>query len=401
MIYIGDKELKQRYIGDNEVSKVYIGEDLVWEAVPPYLTFSSSSSFTLATKNARKNWDGTLEYSNDAQVWTVWDGTTSLSALNDGNKYSLFLRGTGNSVVTGNTVVSGIFTKQFVINGTAVSCSGNIETLLDYASVSRRIHPTMGAYCFMGLFYKCTALISAPDLLSVRLPETCYRSMFEGCTSLVLPPKMLAFSLAPYCCSRMFYGCNSLTTAPFLPALTMDSFCYSAMFMDCTSLVSAPLLRSTALAPYCYGSMFSGCANLTNVQADLPATILQNGCYTGMFKDCTSLQTPPSIYATVLAQRCCMAMFSGCSELQALPKLFAKQLESACYFEMFKKCTKIKLSKTLTGNYSTEYRIPYSNSIDDGSIAESALYEMFAETGGTFTDTPSINTIYYTSNKVI
>ena len=396
MIYIGDKELKQRCVGDDEVLKVYIGEELVWEAEPshpPYLTFSSPSSFTLATQNASKNWDGTLEYSNDAQVWTVWDGTTSLPALNDGNKYSLFLRGIGNSVI------SGTVTKSFVINGTAVSCSGNIETLLDYASVAKRIHPTMGEDCFKGLFNECIALISAPDLLSVSLSKNCYRSMFEGCTSLVLPPKMLAFSLAPYCCTDMFYGCNSLTTAPFLPALTMEPFCYYGMFNGCTSLVSAPLLRSTALAQSCYTAMFNRCANLTNVQADLPATILQEGCYAWMYMDCTSLQTPPSIYATVLAQRCCLEMFSGCSELQALPKLFAEQLELNCYRKMFDKCTKIKLSKTLTGNYSTEYRIPYNS--NDGSIAESALNGMFAETGGTFTGTPEINTIYYTSNEVV
>lgn len=396
MIYVGNNELKRRFVGDDEVLKVYIGEELVWEAEPshpPYLTFSSPSSFTLATQNASKNWDGTLEYSNDAQVWTVWDGTTSLPALNDGNKYSLFLRGTGNSVV------SGTLTKSFIINGTAVSCSGNIETLLDYASVARRIHPTMGADCFRGLFLECTALISASDLLSVSLSENCYRSMFEGCTSLVLPPKMLAISLAPYCCTSMFYGCNSLTTAPFLPALTMEPFCYYEMFGGCTSLVSTPLLRSTALAPSCYGSMFNGCVNLTNVQADLPATILSEDCYAWMFKDCTSLQTPPSIYATVLAQRCCLEMFSGCSELQALPKLFAEQLEFDCYNKMFNKCTKIKLSKTLTGNYSTEYRIPYGS--NDGSTANRALFRMFTETGGTFTGTPGINTIYYTNNEVI
>jgi len=146
--------------------------------------------------------------------------------------------------------------------------------------------------------------------------------------------------------------------------------------------------------------MFNRCANLTNVQADLPATILQEGCYAWMYMDCTSLQTPPSIYATVLAQRCCLEMFSGCSELQALPKLFAEQLELNCYRKMFNKCTKIKLSKTLTGNYSTEYRIPYNS--NDGPIdVGSALNGMFAETGGTFTGTPGINTIYYTSNEVV
>ena len=65
---------------------------------------------------------------------------------------------------------------------------------------------------------------------------------------------------------------------------------------------------------------------------------------------------------------------------------------------MFKGCTKIKLSRSQTGEYPTEYRIPTSGT---GTIALDALTEMFMDTGGTFTGTPNINTTYYTSNTVV
>ena len=65
---------------------------------------------------------------------------------------------------------------------------------------------------------------------------------------------------------------------------------------------------------------------------------------------------------------------------------------------MFYGCRLIKLSTTQTGEYQTPYRIPKSGT---GTTATGALTEMFANTGGTFTGTPSINTTYYTSNTVV
>ena len=67
----------------------------------PYLTFRSPSSFTLKVNDATKHWDGTLEYSTDASTWSTWDGTTTLSSATSDNKDILYLRGTGNTVITG------------------------------------------------------------------------------------------------------------------------------------------------------------------------------------------------------------------------------------------------------------------------------------------------------------
>ena len=278
------------------------------------LSFIGNEDFTLKTNNTTKNWDGTLEYSTDTSTWSTWNGTEISSSGNN-----LYLRGTGNTKITGDSTNS-----NFVFTGTdtlKIACEGNIENLLDYKTVSAGGHPTM----------------------------------------------------APSCYRTMFFNCTALTTAPALPATTLDAYCYSGMFSGCRSLTTAPALPATTLADSCYDDMFNGCTALTTAP-ELPATTLDAGCYSGMFEGCKSLTTAPELPATTLS--------------------------NYCYWNMFNRCTKIKLSTTQTGDYQTAYKIPTSGT---GTTATDALLDMFANTGGTFTGTPEINTTYYlsTSNTVV
>ena len=281
------------------------------ETVVPYLTFSSPNSFTLAVGDATKHWDGIVEYSTDTSVWATWDGTTTLSSVASGSDNVLYLRGTGNTVITGNTNQY-----RWKLTGSDIFCIGNTENLLDYATVESGAHPTMADYCYSYMFYGCTALTQAPALPATTLTDYCYRGMFEDCTSLIQVPALPATTLASNCYSEMFYGCTALTQAPALPATTLASNSYADMFEDCTSLIQVPALPATTLADNCYDRMFFG-------------------------------------------------------------------------------CTSLKLSSTQTGEYMQEYRIPSSGA---GVTASNALVYMFGSTGGTFTDTPEINTTYYLSN---
>ena len=308
------------------------------EPMIPYLSFIGNEDFTLKTNNTTKNWDGTLEYSTDKSTWNTWDGTEISSA---GSK--LYLRGTGNTVITGNSS-----NYRFVFTGTStlkITCKGNIENLLDYETVSAGGHPTMADFCYRYMFYGCTALTTAPALPATTLAHGCYADMFNGCTS--------------------------LTTAPELPATKLVDLCYQGMFESCISLTTAPAL---------------------------PATTLANGCYKGMFAGCTALTTAPKLPATRLAGLCYNEMFCDCTSLTTAPELPATKLVDYCYEGMFWGCTSIKLSATQTGEYQTAYRIPKSGT---GTTVSNALMDMFADTGGTFTGTPSINTTYYTSNTVV
>ena len=118
-------------------------------------------------------------------------------------------------------------------------------------------------------------------------------------------------------------------------------------------------------------------------------------CFFFMFNGCTSLVTAPSLPATTLAPMCYNTMFCGCINLVTVPALPATTLEDSCYQAMFDGCTGIKLSEIKTDEYTQEYRIPTSG---HAAAVANALDNMFANTGGTFTGTPEINTTYYISS---
>ena len=407
-------------IGDESIIPAVNFPDLIRDRLQiappkPYLTFKSPNSFTLAVNDTVKHWNGTLEYSTDASTWSTWNGTTTLSSATSGSSNVLYLRGTGNTKITGSS-----FNYKWVLTGNNIKCIGNIENLLDYATVIAGNHPPMANYCYTSMFQSCTSLIQAPALPATTLAYNCYSNMFKGCTSLTQAPALPATTLASECYNGMFWsctaltqapelpattlsdncyndmfrGCTALTQAPELPATTLSDNCYYGMFDSCTSLIQAPALPATTLAYNCYSGMFYGCTSLTQAPA-LPATTLIENCYSGMFQGCTSLTQAPEILAITMADYCCNLMFYGCTSLTQAPALPATTLANNCYNSMFQGCTSLKLSTTKTGEYTQEYRIPTSGT---GTTATDALTNMFTDTGGTFTGTPEINTTYYLSN---
>lgn len=277
-----------------------------------------------------------MYYSTDKENWDVWSGYASISS---GDNNELYLRGVNNTHIIRSGSMN---TGRWILTGSNISCSGNIENLLDYNTVLNGEHPTMDEQCFSSLFSGCTALLSAPELPAITLTTSCYGSMFNGCTSLKKAPK--------------------------LPAATLAQSCYNNMFNGCINLVEPPELPATSLVNGCYGSMFTGCTSLTKCP-ELPATVLANYCYEYMFMNCTSLIS--------------------------IPQLLATTLPAECYHGMFIYCTSIKLSLTKTDSYTQKYCIPFDNStvISTGS---QALSGMFTQTGGTFSQVdPTINTYYY------
>ena len=305
-----------------------------------YLTFSSPNSFTLAVNDMTKHWDGTLEYFASDKTWTTWDGTNTLDSINNDNEYVLYLRGTGNTMITGDSQ-----SYHWILNGSDIACVGNIEYLLDYITVESGEHPIMMDYCYSYMFQDCTGLTQAPTLPATTLTYYCYSNMFQGCTGLTQAPELSATRLAEGCYKEMFYGCTSITQAPDLPATKLANYCYNGMFAGCTMLTQAPTL---------------------------PATTLKTYCYYGLFKNCISLVQVPNLPATRLAE--------------------------GCYKEMFYGCTGLKLSATQTKEYTQKYRIPEDGA---GITATDALIDMFTGTSGTFTGTPSIDTLYYLSSDNI
>ena len=167
-----------------------------------YLTFSSPNEFTLTKSRSYGGWDGTLEYFASDETWTTWNGVDILSAVYNGSEYVLYMRGIGNSVIVNGAAWN--------LAGTDIKCIGNIENLLDYATVESGNHPIMGVDCYREMFSNCTGLTQAPDLPATTLAEGCYRNMFQMCTSLTQVPDLPATTLTEYCYSFMFSNCTGL-----------------------------------------------------------------------------------------------------------------------------------------------------------------------------------------------
>lgn len=225
--------------------------------------------------------DVNVEYSYDRENWSSWDGTDlNLNNIND----KVYIR---NTKTTYNYESGGIY---FTMSG-SLSVSGDCTCMINKAELT--------PYCFYGMFYQCSALVSASGL---QLPS---------------------MNLANACYYVMFMGCSNLTSVPTLPATVMANHCYSSMFAGCSSLTTPPALSATALAEDCYGGMFEGCTNLTTAPA-LPATVMAKDCYNTMFYDCSNLLAAPELPATDLTGKlgCYKLMFNGCSSLSYIKILY-------------------------------------------------------------------------------
>ena len=329
------------------------------KSAPPapsaYLTFSSADTFTITPSAV--SWNGALFYSTNTTDWIAFDRDGADAALDDGSgEYRLYICGTNNTCITGTKEA-----ESWTITAAdgMVTCSGDIETLLDYTVVLAGGHPPMADWCFANLFRDCKALNSAPDLPATNLTTGCYYYMFGGCTALTNAPALPATTLAEKCCQYMFSGCTGLTNAPALPAMTLAKSCYSLMFNGCSGLTQAPVLPAETLAYGCYQFMFSGCTGLTNA---------------------------PALQATTLANYCYASMFNGCTGLTRLPELPATQLANYCYQSMFNGCTGITLYEDGT---DPTWGIP------DAQTATGWNSGMLANTGGDFTGNPEIGKKYY------
>ena len=86
-----------------------------------------------------------------------------------------------------------------------------------------------------------------------------------------------------YVFNKLFYQCTSLIDASnlVLPATTLAQFCYNEMFSRCTNLALVPELPATALANYCYLFMFNNCSNITEIH--YPKSFENDSTFTSMY----------------------------------------------------------------------------------------------------------------------
>ena len=133
-----------------------------------------------------------------------------------------------------------------------------------------------------------------------------------------------------------------------LPSDSLTEGCYAGMFANCTSLITVPVLPARTLANKCYDSMFAYCVNLTTVSKRLlPSFRSSEECYAGMFAGCHSLRNAPDLFATALTRSCYEMMFEDCPKLTSAPIISATRMGAfSCYY-MFHGCTRLTTAPEL------------------------------------------------------
>lgn len=140
------------------------------------------------------------------------------------------------------------------------------------------------------------------------------------------------------------------------------------MFRYCTSITECPILNASVMVEGCYDVMFYGCNNLIE-PAILNSQFIAPACYGQMFAHCGSLRKPPELPALTITG-------------------------NYCYGQLVRG-SNVAISKTLTNNYRSPWRIPSSGTATITGSPISPFQYMFYSTKGTFTDEPDINITYY------
>ena len=304
---------------------------------------------------------GSVSYSLDnGTTWTPLNYGASTPSVKAGSK--VLWKGDYRATSTSDYA-------QFSSTG-KFKVSGNIMSLMYGDDFEDKTDLTGYNYCFYRLFYDCSNLVDASNLVlpATTLATFCYSEMFSNCTSLTTAPELPAITLANSCYEFMFRGCNSLTTAPVLPATTLANYCYMEMFSNCTSLTTAPVLPATTLAPSCYNSMFFYCTSLTTAP-ELPATTLAPSCYGRMFYNCTSLTTAPELPATTLVRYCYYYMFYKCTNLNYIKAMFTTTPSS-----MFTSSwvSGVSSTGTFVKNSAATWDVTGNNGVPSGWTVETA-----------------------------
>jgi len=178
------------------------------ERIYDYVTFESTTGFSLGTANQGKNWDADLFCSTDLLKWYEWDGQSINAAFSaDFSSHRLYVRGTANTYLC--RTVSEFWVLSPNSSGARIACLGNFETLRGGAEEDPA-PAAMAANCCKYLFLGCGALSCTPVLPATNLTTGCYASMFLNCTSLVEPPKLPAVDLPARCYESMFRGCSGI-----------------------------------------------------------------------------------------------------------------------------------------------------------------------------------------------
>ncbi len=134
-----------------------------------------------------------------------------------------------------------------------------------------------------------------PSLSGSR--QHAFTALFKDCDKLTVAPELPAETISQFCYMYMFAG-TSITEAPALPAVLIPDGAYFGMFQDCKKLSSVPALPGRILKRVAYRDMLHGCEKLTTLEIANTITTIDNDnpftdWLTGTAVDTTGLLIAP------------------------------------------------------------------------------------------------------------
>lgn len=213
--YLYDKVSGQLF-GNQGTGSFVVGPDYNPFAYQ-YLTFVplEDSTFSFAKRGTGND----IEYSIDGGAWTSLASEANTPTVGAGHN----IRWRGE--LTPSTVSNNRGIGTFSASG-LYDAMGNTMSLL-YGDNYIGQTTLVGIYTFYQLWYYDTHIYRADNLI---LPAT---------------------TLTTYCYVQMYYGCTALTTAPALPATKLAVYSNNQMFRNCTNLSFVKCLATDISARSC------------------------------------------------------------------------------------------------------------------------------------------------------
>ena len=209
------------------------------------------------------------------------------------------------------------------------------------------------------MFYKCTSLLSLPDISKLRTNNITNMScMFNGCSSLISLPDISEWNTTNVTSMNcMFKGCSSLISLPDISKWNVSNvinmYC---MFNGCSSLQSLPDISLWNTSNVInMSNMFNGCSSLLFLPdiSKWDTTNIKNFEY--MFNGCSSLLSLPDISNFNPKNINNLSnIFCGCSSLSRLPDISKWDTSSVTSMTcLFKGCSSLSLIPDIS-NWSTD-----------------------------------------------
>lgn len=333
----------------NRAKAMCLGDKQVWPKIEGYVMITSDGTTTMLYRpDASYSKTPYLEYSYDTVTWSELIENTTLEYDID---HPLYLRGKNNQYVNSHYGNSSVFDDDphaiFNFSGDKTRWYGSIMYLLNYDRLSN----VVPMRAFEDLFWNQELLAKGPDLTATYLYEYAYSGMFSGCTALEEVPQMAEPEyIDGSVFEGMFADCTSLTEGILLGpskgsvGIVSPSRAYRAMYIRCTSLRTVKTnFEYIPITSYGFDAAFKDCIALEDISWFKVNTTdkLGEGCFRGMFTNCTSLTYVPDIQAGTIGTSSLSNTFEGCTNLVTAPRITSNFIGPKGCFEMFKNCTSL------------------------------------------------------------